>query len=43
MLAGLTEDERRETWQEIEEALAAYETGGGFRGPCELLVGVGTN
>jgi len=43
MLAGLTEDERRDTWQEIEEALAAYETGGGFRGPCELLVGVGTN
>jgi SAM-dependent methyltransferase len=43
MLAGLTEDERRETWQEIEEALTAYETDDGFRGPCELLVGVGTN
>ncbi len=43
MLSGLTEDERRETWLEIEEALAAYETGGRFRGPCELLVGVGTN
>jgi SAM-dependent methyltransferase len=43
MLAGLTEDERRDTWQEIEEALAVYETGEGFRGPCELLVGVGTN
>jgi SAM-dependent methyltransferase len=43
MLAGLTEDERRETWLEIEEALAAYETAAGFRGPCELLVGVGTN
>jgi SAM-dependent methyltransferase len=43
MLAGLTEDERRDTWHEIEVALAAYETGDGFRGPCELLVGVGTN
>ena len=43
MLAGLTEDEQREAWQEIEAALGEFETAQGFRGPCELLVGVGTN
>jgi SAM-dependent methyltransferase len=43
MLAGLTEDEREDTWREIEAALGEFETAAGFRGPCELLVGVGTN
>ena len=43
MLAGLPEDERRTTWREIEAALGEFETADGFRGPCELLVGVGTN
>jgi SAM-dependent methyltransferase len=43
MLAGLTEDERQDTWREIEAALGEFETADGFRGPCELLVGVGTN
>ena len=43
MLAGLPEDERQDTWGEIETALGEFETAGGFRGPCELLVGVGTN
>ena len=43
MLAGLPEEERRDTWREIESALGEFETAEGFRGPCELLVGVGTN
>ena len=43
MLAGLAEEERQDTWREIESALGEFETAEGFRGPCELLVGVGTN
>lgn len=43
MLAGLTEEDRQDTWREIESALGEFETANGFRGPCELLVGVGTN
>jgi SAM-dependent methyltransferase len=43
MLAGLTEEDREDTWREIEAALGQFETADGFRGPCELLVGVGTN
>ena len=43
MLAGLSEDERADTWTEIEQALARFETeAGGFVGPCEMLVGAGT-
>jgi SAM-dependent methyltransferase len=43
MLAGLTEEDRQDTWREIEAALGGFETEDGFSGPCELLVGVGTN
>jgi len=43
MLAGRAEEERQDTWREIESALGEFETAEGFRGPCELLVGVGTN
>jgi SAM-dependent methyltransferase len=43
MLAGLTEEDRQDTWREIEGALGEFETEDGFSGPCELLVGVGTN
>ena len=43
MLAGLTPAEQDEAWREIEEALGEFEDSDGFRGPCELLVGVGTN
>lgn len=43
MMAGLSETERAEVWVEIEEALEQFETDGGFTGPCEMLVGVGTN
>jgi SAM-dependent methyltransferase len=43
MLASLTEAEQADTWREIEDEMKAFETSCGFVGPCELLVGVGTN
>ena len=42
MMAALTPAERAETWKEIEETLARFETAEGFTGPCEMLVGAGT-
>ena len=40
MLAGLTEPEREAPGRRSRRRSRDYETGGGFRGPCELLVGV---
>jgi hypothetical protein len=42
MLAGLSEEEREEAWQEIQSALEQFEGDDGFEGPCELLVAAGT-
>ncbi len=42
MLAGLDASEQAAAWEEIESALARFQTPGGFAGPCELLVAVGT-
>jgi len=42
MLSGLTDTEQDAAWQEIEEALAQFESNGQFEGPCEMLVAVGT-
>jgi SAM-dependent methyltransferase len=43
MMAGMSEAERAATWDEIQETLSRFEEpGGGFAGPCEMLVGVGT-
>lgn len=42
MMAALSEAEREQTWAEIAQALAPFETQGGFVGPCEMLVGAGT-
>jgi SAM-dependent methyltransferase len=42
MLSGVSEDAREAAWTEIAEALRAFEQGGGFEGPCELLVAAGT-
>ena len=39
MMAGLTQAERAETWDEIERELRKFETPAGFAGPCEMLVG----
>jgi hypothetical protein len=42
MLAGVSEDERHQAWDEIEEELRQFEGPNGFVGPCELLVGAAT-
>lgn len=42
MLAGVPAEERPAVWDEIETALTRFETGGGFVGPCELLIGAGS-
>jgi SAM-dependent methyltransferase len=41
MMAGLSDSEKDETWNEIEEALTQFELNGRFEGPCEMLVAVG--
>ncbi len=42
MMAGLSDAEQAETWDEIEESLREFEGPDGFVGPCEMLVGAGT-
>jgi SAM-dependent methyltransferase len=42
MLSSLSESERADVWSEIEQELSQFETPGGFEGPCELIVSVGT-
>ena len=42
MMSGLSESERAETWQEIEETLRQFEGPQGFEGPCEMVIGAGT-
>ena len=42
MMSGLDSEAQEATWNEIADALSAYETTGGFRGPCELVVAAGT-
>ena len=39
MMAALDETERTGIWDEIRSELRRFESGGAFRGPCELLVG----
>ncbi len=41
MMAAMSDTEKDETWQEIEEALRQFESNGQFEGPCEMLVAVG--
>ncbi len=41
MMAAMSDAEKDETWQEIEEALRQFESNGQFEGPCEMLVAVG--
>ena len=41
MMSGLSEAEREETWQEIEQGLGQFENADGFEGPCEMVVGAG--
>jgi len=42
MMSGLSEEQRADTWREIEAELRQFETPQGFIGPCEMLVGVAT-
>ncbi|MFQ5330138.1 MAG: class I SAM-dependent methyltransferase [Thermodesulfobacteriota bacterium] len=42
MLSGLVDEEKEQAWQEIEEALSEFQGEDGFRGPCELVIAVGT-
>jgi SAM-dependent methyltransferase len=41
MMSGLTDEEKLQVWQEIEDELKNFETSDGFRGPCEMVVAVG--
>lgn len=41
MMATLSDDERADTWREIESELKKFEGPGGFVGPCEMLVAAG--
>jgi len=41
MMSGLDEEQRKDVWREIADELSAFEDGGGFTGPCELLVAGG--
>src|SRR5262249_5172107 len=42
MLSGLDQRERDAAWEEIEQSLRQFERAGGFEGPCEMIVAVGT-
>ena len=42
MLSSLSDTEKDDAWNEIEEALSQFESNGQFEGPCEMLVAVGT-
>jgi SAM-dependent methyltransferase len=42
MLSGLDEEEREAAWDEVGEALRAFEGPEGFTGPCEMIVAAGT-
>lgn len=41
LMAGLTEAEQGDTWDEITAELGRFEGPDGFVGPCEVIVGVG--
>jgi SAM-dependent methyltransferase len=42
MLSGLEDAEREAAWDEVGEALRAFEGPEGFVGPCEMIVAAGT-
>ncbi len=43
MLSGLSKAEQESVWDEIADALSAYETKDGFVGPCEMVIVSGRN
>lgn len=42
MLSGLDQTGQQAAWEEIEQALQAFERDDGFVGPCEMVIAVGT-
>jgi ubiquinone/menaquinone biosynthesis C-methylase UbiE len=42
MLGGLSDAEKDEAWEEIEQALQKFENTQQFEGPCQMLIAVGT-
>ena len=42
MLGGLSDNEKDEAWEEIEQALQRFEDDQQFKGPCQMLIAVGT-
>ena len=42
MLGGLSDADKDEAWEEIEQALQQFENGQQFEGPCEMLIAAGT-
>ena len=42
MLSGLSDTEKDEAWEEIEQALQRFETNQQFVGPCQMLIAIGT-
>lgn len=42
MLGGLSDAEKDEAWEEIEQALRQFENSQQFEGPCEMLIAVGS-
>jgi len=42
MLSGLDQTGQQAAWEEIEQALQAFESDDGFVGPCEMVIAVGS-
>jgi SAM-dependent methyltransferase len=42
MLGGLSDAEKDEAWEEVEQALQQFENGQQFEGPCTMLIAAGT-
>ena len=42
MLGAMAPDDQSGVWEEIESALAEYDTDDGFVGPCELVIAAAT-
>ncbi|MGC2520954.1 MAG: hypothetical protein WA373_17815 [Burkholderiales bacterium] len=42
MLSGLDSQGKAAAWEEISGKLQQFEQNGGFEGPCEMVVAVGT-
>ncbi len=41
MLANLDDTGKKAAWDEVGQALTAFETGGHFEGPCTLIAAIG--